>query len=162
MAASEIGKERRSSMVRLDDNELNIHPQVAAALRHLRPEFVEETVAPRIRTEQSDVAENLFDGFTEAAEVFVRILLWIFGAVVIFVAAVLVVSILGWLYALFATTPQQGQLGASGALGAATISHPQTHRPPRRAPLQHLRHRTTTSLHRSAHRRMSQPESAYL
>ena len=148
-------------MVRLDDNELNIHPQVAAALRHLRPEFVEETVAHRIRTEQSDVAENLFDGFRQAAEVFVRILLWIFGAVVIFVAAVLVVSILGWLYALFATTPQQGQLGASGAPGVAT-RHPQTYRPPRRARQQHPRYRTGTSLRLSAHRKMSRPKSAHL
>ena len=98
-------------MVRLDDNELNITPEVAAALGHLRPGFVEEAVEPRIRTEQSDVAENLIVGFREGAEVFVRILLWIFGAAVIFVAALLVVAILGWLYVLFTTTPQQRQLG---------------------------------------------------
>ena len=120
-------------MVRLDDNELNIHPEVAAALRHLRPQFVEEAVEPRIRTEQSDVAENLFVGFMEGAEVFVRILLWIFGAAVIFVAALLVVAILGWLYVLFATTPQQRQLGASQAPVGATVAHYQTYRPPRRA-----------------------------
>lgn len=150
-------------MVRLDDNELNIHPQVAAALGYLGPQFVEEAVEPRIRTEQSDVAENLFVGFREGAEVFVRILLWIFGAAVIFVAAVLVISILGWLYVLFATTPQQKQLGASRAPVGATVARPHTYRPPRRAQgQQHPRYRTGTSLGLSAHRKMSRPKSAYL
>jgi hypothetical protein len=120
-------------MVRLDDNELNIHPQVAAALRHLRPEFVEDAVAPRIRTEQSDLAENLFDGFREAAEVFGRILLWIFGAVVLYVAALLVFVILAWLYTLFTTTSQPRQLGISGAPGTATVALSQTFGPPRQA-----------------------------
>ncbi len=149
-------------MVRLDDNELNIHPEIAAALEHLRPGFVEEAVEPRIRTERSDVAEDLFVGFREGAEVFVRILLWIFGAAVLYVAALLVFVIVGWLYVLFSTTPQQGQLGASRAPGLATVAHPQTYRPPRRARQQHPRHRTTTSLHLSAHRKISRPKSAYL
>ncbi len=62
-------------MIRLDDNELNIHPAVAAALGRFRPEFVDGQVGSRIRLEPSDVAENPFVGFTEGAEVFGGILL---------------------------------------------------------------------------------------
>ncbi len=149
-------------MVRLDDNELNISREVAAALGHLRPELVEQEVQPRIRTERPAVAEGPSVGSMDGAEIFVQILSWIFGAAVLFVIAVLVVAILGWLYVLFTTTPQQGQLGTSQALGAVTVAHSHTHRSPRRAPLQHRRHRTTASPRLSAHRKMSRPKSAYL
>jgi hypothetical protein len=148
-------------MVRLDDNELNINPEVAAALSRFRPEFVDGHVEPRIRIELSEVAENPLVGFMAGGEVVGRILLWIFGAVVMVIAAVLVFSILAWLYALFATTPQQRQLGASRATGA-TVAHLQTYRPPRPPGPQHPRHRIGTSLHHPAHRSMPWPMSAYL
>ena len=123
-------------MARLDDNELNIHPEVAAALGYFRPEFLEEAAAPR-RTEQSDVIENLFGDLREGIEGFVAILLWIFGAVAIFVAALLIFTILGWLYALFTMTPQQSQLGMSQA-PRATVAQAQTHRLPLPARRQHV------------------------
>jgi hypothetical protein len=149
-------------MIRLDDNELNIHPAVAAALGHFRPEFVDGQVGSRIRLEPSDVAENPFVGFMERAEVFGRILLWIFGIVVIVTVAVLVFSILAWLYVLFTTTPQQRELGPSRTLGAATVAYPQPHRPPRPARPRHRGYRTGTNLRLVAQRRTTRPTSAYL
>ena len=130
-------------MVRLYDNELNIDPEVAAALGY-----------PVRRADAASPSRN-------GAEVFGRILSGIFGSVALFVAAVLVVAILGWLHAFTVTTPQPRQLGASGAPGVAT-RHPQTYRSPRPARQQHPRHRTGTSLRLSAHRNMSRPKSAYL
>ncbi len=68
-------------MARLDDNELNISPEAAAALGYHVPHAIAE---PSRRN---------------GAEVFVQILSWLFGSAALFVAAVLVVGILGWLHA---------------------------------------------------------------
>src|SRR6266849_2745502 len=116
-------------MARLDDSELNIHPEVAAALGYLRPEVFAEAAAPR-RTEQPDVMEHLFGGLWQGIEGLVAILVGIFGIVVLFVAAVLAISIVGWLYVLFTTTPQQTQLGMSQTPRGATVAHSRIHRPP--------------------------------
>jgi hypothetical protein len=124
-------------MARLDDSELNIHPEVAAALRYLRPEVFAEAPTPR-RTEQSDVMENQFGGLWEGIESLVGILLGIFGVVVLLVAALLVFVILAWLYTLFTITPQQTQLGMSQAPRRATVAHPRTHRPPLTARRRHV------------------------
>jgi hypothetical protein len=125
-------------MARLDDSELNIHPEVAAALRYVRPEVFAEASAPPRRTEQSDAVENLFGGLWEGIEGLVGILLGIFGVVVLLVAALLVFVILVWLYTLFTITPQQTQLGMSQASRGATVAHSRTHRPPLPTRRQHV------------------------
>jgi hypothetical protein len=123
-------------MARLDDSELNIHPEVAAALGYVRPDVFAQAPAPR-RTVQPDVRENQFGGLWEGIEGLVGILLGIFGVVVLLVAAFLVFVILAWLYVLFTTTPQQTQLGISQASRGATVAHSRTHRPPLPARRQH-------------------------
>ncbi len=90
-------------MARLYDNELNIRPEVAAALGYNVPLAIAE---PSRRN---------------GAEVFGRILSGLLGTAALFVAAVLVVAVLGWLYS-FTLTPQPRQQGASGAASAATAS----------------------------------------
>ena len=90
-------------MARLYDNELNIRPEVAAALGYNVPLAIAE---PSRRN---------------GAEVFGRILSGLLGTAALFVVAVLVVAVLGWLYS-FTLTPQPRQLGVSGAASAATAS----------------------------------------
>src|SRR5437773_2580204 len=104
-------------MVPLYDNELNLDPRVAAALRS--------------RARRANVARPIRNARVEAQprhapparrnglEVLVRILSWLFGTAAVFVTAVLVVAILGWLYS-FTLTAQPGQLSASGAPITAT------------------------------------------
>src|SRR5713226_1057412 len=103
-------------MARLYDNELNIRPEVAAALGYNVP------------------LANAVPSRRNGAEVFGRILAGLFGTAAVFVTAVLVVAILGWLHA-FTLTPQPGQLGASGAPSsetAGTAHHHATAKPSRR------------------------------
>src|SRR6266849_1335292 len=90
-------------MARLYDNELNIRPEVAAALGYNTPLAIAE---PSRRN---------------GAEVFGRILSGLLGTAALFVAAVLVVAVLGWMYS-FTLTSQARQLGVSGAASAATAS----------------------------------------
>ena len=72
-------------MAPLYDNELNIDPAVAAALGYRVPAEAHPRYAPPARR--------------NGAEVVGRIISWIFGSAALFVAAVLVVGILGWLHA---------------------------------------------------------------
>jgi hypothetical protein len=90
-------------MARLDDNELNIRPEVAAALGYNVP------------------LANAVPSRRNGAVVLGRILSGLLGTAALFVAAVLVVAVLGWLYS-FTLTPQPRQLGVSGAPSAATAS----------------------------------------
>ena len=90
-------------MARLDDDMLNIRPEVAAALGYNVPLAIAE---PSRRN---------------GAEVFGRILSGLLGTAALFVAAVLVVAVLGWMYS-FTLTSQPRQLGVSGAASAATAS----------------------------------------
>jgi hypothetical protein len=96
--------------MRLDDEQLNIRPEVAAALGYHIP----RQNAPR--------------PIRNGAEVFGRILSWIFGSAALLVAAVLVIATLGWLYALLTTTPQSRQLAASRAPSAAAAGTVFRHR----------------------------------
>jgi hypothetical protein len=137
-AASEIGRRGGLRMARLDDSELNIYPEVAAALGYLRPQVFAQAPTPRIRTAQPDVRENLFGGLREGIGALVGILLGIFGVVVIFVAALLVFVILVWLYTLFTITPQQTHIGMSQTSRGTTVAHSRTPRPPRPARRQHV------------------------